>query len=305
MILTLSLDPMVEYLFPVKGLEMGRAYRPESMLTSVSARALNVARALNDLGEPVMAVVAAGGRRGREIEERLLEEGLPHRVVGVRRESRAGVTLYGQSSRTTVHGPRASLSDHDVEAVLATVRGLAPFRAIVLGGGTLRPDLYRRICAMGVPVVLDCCGPTMDDCIRVGNVLVACPDRYECLEVFGCEDPLKGARTLGRRGARWAVVLEDHPAEATYRTGGASYRVKAPDLPIIQPGGADDALLAGLIFALGRGPRRAIAFAAACGLHNMQRREVAHVDPAACEALATRIEVVEIGTRRSDRQVLV
>jgi len=304
MILTLTLDPMVEQLFPVPGLELGRAYRPATSLTTTSGTALNVARALNDLGEPVMAVVAAGGRRGREIEERLLDEGLPHRVVGVRRESRAGVTLYGQGSRTTVHGPRTALSDHDVEAVLATVRGLAPARAIVLGGGTLRPDLYRRICAMGVPVVLDCCGPTMNDCIRVGNVLVACPDRYECLEVFGCEDPLQGVRSLGRRGARWAVILEDHPALATYRTGGASYRVTAPDLPVIQPGGADDALLAGLIFAQGRGPRKAIAFAAACGLHNMQRIDVAHVDPAACEALAKRIEVVEIGKRRSDRQVL-
>jgi fructose-1-phosphate kinase PfkB-like protein len=296
---------MVEQLFPVPGLEMGRAYRPSSAHTAVTGHALNVARALNDLGEPVMAVVAAGGRRGREIEERLLAEGLPHRVVGVRRESRAGVTLYGQGSRTTVHGPRPALSDHDVEAILATLRGLAPARAIVLGGGTLRPDLYRRVCAMGVPMVLDCCGASMNDCIRVGNVLIACPDRYECLEVFGCEDPSKGARQLGKRGARWAVVLEDHPAQVTYRTGGASYRVQAPDLPVVQPGGADEALLAGLIFALGRGPRKAIAFAAACGLHNMQRVEVAHVDPSACEALAERLEVVEIGTRRSDRQILV
>lgn len=303
MILTLTLDPMVEQLFPVSGLELGRAYRPDSVLTVATGRGLNVARALNDLGQEVTAVVAAGGRRGREIEERLLDEGLPHRVVGVRRESRAGVTLYGRGSRTTVYGPRPALSDHDVEAVLATIRGMAPARCIVLGGGTTRPDLYRRICAMGVPVVLDCCGPSMQDCIRVGTVLVACPDRYECLEVFGCEDPLRGLRQLGRRGARWAVVLEDHPGEASYRTGGRTFRVRAPEVTPLQHGGADDALLAGLIAAMDRGPRRAIAFAAACGLHNLQRPEVAHLDPSACEALAGRIEVEEIGQRRSDRRV--
>jgi fructose-1-phosphate kinase PfkB-like protein len=296
---------MVEQLFPVPGLELGRAYRPDTALTTTSGRALNVARALNDLGETVMAVVAAGGRRGREIEERLLDEGLPHRVVGVRRESRAGVTLYGDGRRTTVYGPRPPLSDHDVEAVLATIRGLAPARAIVLGGGTLRPDLYRRICAMGVPMVLDSCGPSMNDCIRVGNVLVACPDRYDCLEIFGCEDPLQGARKLGKRGARWAVILEDHPVATVFRTGGASYRIEAPELPMIQPGGSDDALLAGLIFAMGRGPTKAIAFAAACGLHSMQRPDVAHLDPAACEALAQRIVVRELGPRRSERRVLV
>ena len=303
MILTLSLDPMVEHLYPVPGLELGRAYRPESLITAASGRGLNVARALNDLGENVVAVVAAGGRRGREIEERLLEEGLPHRVIGVRRESRAGVTLYGQASRTTVYGPRPSLSDNEVEAVLATIRGLVPARCIVLGGGTSRPDLYRRICAMGVPVVLDCCGASMQDCIRVGNVLVASPDRYECLEIFGCDDPLRGLKQLGQRGARWAVVLADHPAQATYRTGGRTFRVRAPEVEPLQHGGADDALLAGLIAAMDRGPQRAIAFAAACGLHNLQRPEVAHLDPSACEALAQRIEVEEIGTRRSDRQV--
>ena len=44
MILTLTLDPVVEYLFPVPGLQLGRAYRPESMHTAIFGAALNVAR---------------------------------------------------------------------------------------------------------------------------------------------------------------------------------------------------------------------------------------------------------------------
>ncbi|MFH1464341.1 MAG: PfkB family carbohydrate kinase [Pseudomonadota bacterium] len=295
MILTLSLDPAVEHLFPVPTLEPGRVYRTDKAFTTVSSRGINLARALHDLGARVTAVVVAGGRRGREIEERLIEEGLPHRIVGVRRESRVAVSLYGGGQRTAVQGVEPPLTDPDIEAVLATLRGLAPARCVALAGSTARPDLFRRVAAMGVPLVLACCGQALRDCLRVGNVLVAAPDRYECLDVLGCEDPLRGMRSLARGGARWAVVLEDDLASTTFRAGGRLYRVRGPGVEVLQPGGADDALLAGLIFALDRGPRRAVAFAVACGLHSLQRPDVAHVDPAACESLALQLEVEEIG----------
>ncbi len=299
MILTVTLDPLVEHCFPVKDLQHGRAYRPPSVHTTCSGRALNVARALNDLGEKVVAVTVAGGRRGRELEERLLDEGLPHRIVGVRRETRVGATLYGQGTRTTVYGPRPALSDPEVEAIIATIRGLVPARCVVLGGGASRPDLYRRVAALGVPLVLDSCGAAMHGCLKMGNVLVACPDRFDCLEVFGCEDPLAGLRELARKGARWAVIQDDHPAAAVFRTGGRVYRAHAPEVEIVHHGGADDAMLAGLIFGMNRGPGRAIAFAMACALHNLQRVEVGHLEPAACEALAQRIQVEELSSPRS------
>ena len=293
MIITVTINPMVEHFFPVSGLAVGRAFRPAESYTFATGKPLNVARALNDLGEEVVAVVAAGGRRGREIEERLLAERIPHRIVAVRRENRVGVTLYGGGHATTVYGPVLPMSDPDVEAIVAAVRGLLPARCLVIGGSTPRPELHTRLCALGVPVGLDICGPTLDDALRYGNILVAKPNRQECLDTLCIDDPQAAARELARRGARWAVVT-DGGGPAIFRTGGRVFRVTPPAVEVRHAVGSGDALLAGLLHAMPRGPTRAMAFAVACGSHSAGRPGVAQLDPGACEILARQIHVQEI-----------
>lgn len=294
MIVTVTTNPMVEHFFAVDRLEVGRIHRPGSARTWATGKPLNVARALTALGTEAIAVVAAGGRRGRELEERLYAERLPHRVVGIRAQNRVGTTVYGSGgTATSFYGPLAPLSDPDTEAIIAAVRGLLPARCVVLGGGSSRPDLHVRLCALGVPVVLDICGPSLGDALEIGNVLVAKPNRMECLESLGIDDPVQAARALGRKGARWAVVT-DGAGDAVFRTGGRSYRVTPPSVPVVHDVGCGDALLAGLLHAMDRGPSRAMAFAVACGSHNATRPDVARLDPQACEALAEKIEIRDV-----------
>ncbi len=302
MIVTITVNAMVEHFFPVAGFTPGRAYRPSHVRTWATGKGLNVARALNDLGAEVVAVVAAGGRRGREIEERILKEGIPHRIVGVRGENRVGTTIYGPDHVTTVYQDNPPLSDSDTEAILATVRGLLPARCIVLAGSTPRPDLYRRICATGVPVVLDICGPTLVEALSIGNVLVAKPNAQECLATFGLEDPSLATRLLARKGARWAIVT-DGAGAAIFRTGGREYLVQPPSVDVVHPVGCGDSLLAGLLFTSDRGPQKAMAFAVACGAHNASRPDVAHLDPAACERLSRQVEITPLGGSGGKRRV--
>lgn len=294
MIITVSIQPAVEHFFAVSPFRAGHQHQAAAGFTAATGPGLNVARALRDLGEEVTAVVSAGGRRGREIEERLLEEDLPYRIVGVRRENPAAVTVYDGGAHTSVGGGSGEFSDPDLEAVVATVRGLLPARCIVLGGVPPRSELYVRIAALGVPVVLHACGSHMEDLLRVGNVLVACADPQECLEVLGCEEPAAALRTMARGGARWAVVAEE-PGTAIYRTGSRTFRVEGLEARVALAAGATDAMLAGLLHALGRGPTRAIAFAAACGVHSLGREDVGNLEPTDCEALAAAAQVVEIG----------
>ena len=293
MIVTVTPSPMVEHLFPVPGFYAGGAYRPASGLTVATGKALNVARALMDLGEEVCAVLPVGGRRGREIAELVEREGIPSRFLPIGSESRVGFSAYDRGAVTTVYGPGPQLSDGDVETIVSAVQRLLPARCIVLAGRVAHPDLYPRLCSLGAPVVLDFSHPSFERCLALGNVLLAKPNRGECLELFGEDDPIVSARRLAKHGARW-VVVTDGSGAAIFRNGARTWRVVPPEVDVVHAVGCGDALCAGLLHARQRGPEAAIAFAMACGAHNASRPEVSRLDRAACEALAEKVVLERI-----------
>ncbi len=291
MFITVTANPMVEHFFPVDDLAAGGRHRPDKAWTFATGKGLNVARALKDLREDVVAVLAVGGRRGREIVERVECEGIRSRVVPVRGENRAGATIFAEGQHTTVYGPGPSLDDGDVEAIVANVRSLLPARCLVLSGSVNHPLLYPRLASLGVPMALDFCHPCLEECLKLGNVLVAKPNRREVGFLFGDDDPQRGAARLHDGGARWAIVT-DGAEPAVFQSGDLARRVFPPPIARrVHPIGSGDALLAGLLHAMPRGPEAAVAFAMACGAHNASRPEVAKLDPGACEALAKTVVI--------------
>ena len=208
----------------------------------------------------------------------------------MREENRAGATLFHQGAHTTIYGPAPGLSDGDVEALVATVRSLLPARCLVLAGSVQHPALYTRLASLGVPLALDFCHPCLDECMRLGDVLIAKPNRRELDILYGIADPVQGAGRLHGQRARWAVVT-DGAGPAIFQSGDVVRRALPLSVSPVHPVGCGDSLLAGLLHALPRGPEAAVAFAMACGAHNAARPEVAHLDRAACEALARQVVV--------------
>lgn len=293
MFITVTANPMVEHLFDVEDLGASNRHRPDKAWTFATGKGLNVARALHDLGEDVVAVMAVAGRRGREIVERVEAEGIRTRVVPVRGENRAGATLFHDGEHTTIYGPGPTIVDGDVEALVATVRSLLPARAVVIAGSVAHPTLYRRICTLGAPLALDFCHESFDECMKVGNVLVAKPNVRELGFMWDIDDPVVGAERLHDNGARWAVVT-DGAGPAIFRSGDVVRRVEPLAVKPVHPIGCGDSLLAGLLHALPRGPDQAVAFAMACGAHNASRPEVARLDASACEALARDVKITRL-----------
>ena len=292
MILTLTLNPMLEHLSRVDGFEAGNPFRPSASFSRyATGKPLNVGRALSDLGEDVMNVVAVGRAAGREIDESLEEEGLAHRLVTLKRESRRGFSVYDEHGAvTTVYGPPPRINDAEAETIIATVRSLLPARFIVIGGSTSRPDIFVRICALGVPVVLDTRGEALMSCLNSGTVFLAKPNLRECQASFDCRDPLAAASELKACGARWAVVT-DQEKEAVFYLGKSIYKVRPPKIELVHSIGSGDALCAGMLHAMDRPPKEMVAFGVACGAYAATRPDVAHLEKESCEHLAAQVEV--------------
>ncbi|MBK7758998.1 MAG: hypothetical protein IPI35_21910 [Deltaproteobacteria bacterium] len=296
MIVTVTVNPMAEHLFSVPHFEAPGDFRATEKARLIpTGKPLNVGRALHDLGEQVLNVVALGGRTGREIEELLEKERLPTRVVSLRRESRRGFTVFDEQGRTTtVYGPPPKLEDAEVEAIVAAVRSLMPIGKLVLGGSTSRLDLYPRLCELGVPVVLDCRGPALIDSLKASrDVILAKPNLKEVRATFGVHTAQEGLQALIDAGARSAVVT-DEGRDAWFRVCGRTFRARPPAVDVVHSVGCGDAVAAGLLKKMGRPAREMVAFAMACGAHAAGRADVASLNLTDCEELAREIEVQEV-----------
>lgn len=288
MIVTVTANPMVEHVFPVARLRQGHAHHPADGWTFATGKGLNVARALRHLGEEVMAVVATGGPRGLEVVRRLKQEDIPVRAAAVSGETRAGFVLYERGEVTTVYGPGPALTDEDVETVVAAVADVLPARLLILAGSVSHAELYPRLSALGVPLVLDFKHPSFRECLGGGDVLLAKPNRAECRFLLAEDDPVRASSLLTEAGAQWGVVT-DGDGPAIFRRLDEGWRVTPPAVEAVHPVGCGDALCAGLIHTLDRDPVDAVTFAMACGAHNASRSGIGHLDPAACETLAKSI----------------
>ena len=288
MIVAVNANPMVEYVFPLPALREGQAHHPKEAWAFATGKSINAARALHHLGEDVLTVVAAGGARGKEVVGRLRSEGLRVDPVPVSGESRIGFVTYHQGRVTTLYGPGSVLTNEEVDALVAKVATHLPARLLVLAGSVSHPDLWPRLAALDVPLVLDLQHPCFIDCLALGDVVIAKPNRHECRTLLGEPDPERAAELLAQHGAKWAVVTDGDQA-AVFRSGAQAWRVTPPTVRIHHPVGCGDALCAGLIHAQDRDPVDAIAFAMACGAHNASRPEIGVLDVDACETLARRI----------------
>ncbi len=291
MILTVTANPMVEHLFKVPGFQQHQDFRTSrSAQVVATGKPINCARALQDLGHQVMCVAPVGGSTGREIEELLEGEELPHRLVNIRAESRRGFTVYDELGQvTTVYGPAPALRDSEVDAIVATVRSLLPAQLLVLGGSSSRPDLYARLVTLGVPVVLDTRGEALERALAAGgDILLAKPNLRECRETFGSLDVERAVHELRARGAHNAVVT-DGANEAVFVLGDRTLRLRPPEVELVHTVGCGDALCAGWIHARDRPDEEAAAFAMACGAHAASRPGVSRLSLRSCEALAARI----------------
>ena len=286
MILSVTVNPMLEQLYEVPGFAVGRSYRLDSPGAVIgSGKPLNVTRALRDLGEEAEAVVALGGAAGAEIAGALSREGIPLHRVDLAAESRRGFTLFGGGTHSSVYGPPPEITDAEVDALVEKVASLLPVRFLVIGGSTPRPDIYARLCGLGAEVVLDTYGSSLLNALEAGSPFLAKPNLKECRKTFGTESVEEAAARLQAGGARWAVVT-DEGGKAAFWLGDTHFQVSPPEVEVVHSVGCGDALCAGLLHAVERDPADAVAFAMACGAHAASRPEVARLDSAACEALA-------------------
>lgn len=309
MILTATLNPVLDYFLEVDGIELDTPLRARRALWRAGGKGVNASRFIALLGGSTKAVVLAGGALGTEHARLCAGDGFECLSVPGVDSVRVNTVVSGADQRhvkANAPGPEAR-GDAVAMVAEAIAAEAASMRALVLGG-SLPPgvpaDALGRLAApaakRGVRVLVDAEG----DALARALVQKPCVVKINAAELSGATgcDPedeasvVRGAKALLARGVGAACITMGARG-AVFATAEGAWRGASPAQAGRRPVGAGDAALGALALALDRGDapmealRLAIAAGTASAMHWPERMPTAQE----VEALrvATRVEEVD------------
>ena len=316
MIVTVTLNAALDRTVRVPNFQLGARHRADSSLRLPGGKGVNVARALKNLGQPVIATGLAGGRTGLHIIEELTSEGILNDFVRISDESRTSTAVIdptnNQQTEINEYGP--SVQAAELAVLVDKIRYLSRGADVFVLAGSLPRDvpgdyyetLLRELRRERMVTAVDASGPSLRAALG-GEPGVVSPNVREAEEIvgheFGDEDDMAaGAATLAQMGAETALIHHEDGCVASVRTDagkrGSVYRARLPRrADVVSTVGSGDAFLAGYLSARygHQPPEAALALAVACGAANTQRFGAGVFDPADVESLMRRVDVERVG----------
>lgn len=258
MILCVCPSPALDVTYHVEHLVPGATVRVASVAERPGGKAVNVARVLHALGEPVLVVAPVGGDTGVQLRHGLGHLGLEARLVPDAVPTRRTVTVVEtDGSATCLTEP--ALTRCWAELLEAVDASLPQAEVMVVGGRLpdgVPADALRTLVRLardrGVPIVADTHGPALLEVLEAGCDVVK-PNATELEGVTGDPDVGRAARDLCERYG--AVVVVSRGSEGVLAvTPNGAWEARPGDVVTGNPTGAGDALVAALARALAHDP---------------------------------------------------
>jgi 1-phosphofructokinase family hexose kinase len=288
MILTITPNPSIDYLFEAETLCWDDANRVEMPRRRAGGQGINLTRAARVLGADSVALGLFGGAAGTELKSLLQREDTPFIAVPIEDDTRVffGVreTDTGRSMLVNPRGPSLSAADRErlLKAVEDACARLQP-RWVVCSGSVPRglgADLYAHIAqiahACEAHFVADCDGEALANAVTAGCDLIA-PNRHEAerltyTAVKGLQQAIAAARALCSVADNVFLKLGADGAIAASRKG--CWIACGPAMQSGSAVGAGDAFLAAALVAKEKGAplSEALRSAVAAGTAVLQSR---------------------------------
>ena len=291
---------------------LGRRHRSVESRTVAGGKGINVARALNLLGRPVIATGFVGGPTGARVLEQMGEESVLTDFTEIAAETRINLAVIDPTSgeQTEINERGPAVSPEEVQRLFDRIAYLAGGVKICVLAGSVPPgagdDLYARLIAdlnrRGIPVVLDAEGEAMLEGVRAGASMVT-PNEREAEELAGQEfedrgDLAHGVLELVRLGATEAAITRPDGCVAAVGEGNSRrlLEVHTEPLEAVSSVGSGDAFLAGYVAARyeGRSPEECLAYGVACGAESTQHFGAGTVDRNQVERLLGEVSVHDL-----------
>lgn len=276
MIYTVTLNPSIDYIVHVDGLQLGELNRMQSDLKLPGGKGINVSRILSRLGVENTALGFLGGFTGDFLRETLASENITTDFVQVTGDTRINIKLK-HGEETEINGQGPMITPEEADELCRKLDSLAAGDIVVLSGsvpsslGGMYYDRLIEACGrIGVRFVLDTTGEAMLRGVSHRPLLIK-PNHHELAELFNVEinsidQIIYYGKKLQEQGAEHVLVSMAGDGAVLITKKGV-YRSNVPQGTVRNSVGAGDSMIAGFVGAWAQGGDVMEAFATgvACG----------------------------------------
>jgi 1-phosphofructokinase family hexose kinase len=264
-IVTVTLNAGLDRTLTVPNFQLGHRHRASQGMTIAGGKGINVARALKELGVPVVATGLAGGRTGTRVVEELTAEAILNDFVRIADESRTTTAVVDPTAQsyTEINEWGPHVEPEELAMLLDKLAYLSQGAEVVVFAGTLPRgvadgffaeairDLQRR----RVRTVLDSDGEPLRLGIEAEPFLVS-PNQREAESLVGQEfrddeDTMMALEGIANLGARNVLITSEYVCFGLFREERRRllYRAEAPKIEPVSAVGSGDVLLAAFLAA--------------------------------------------------------
>jgi len=269
-LITITPNPVLDKTVTVKNIIFDEMSRATSVQEDWGGKGFNVSRALHAMGAESLAMGFIGGVTGEKLQQGLHALGIKTDLVSIAGETRTNIVITEAESERYIKVNEAgpTLQPVEIHAFFERVRKRVKPGDLWVLCGSLPPgtpenfyaNLVTLIQSYGAKALLDTSGAPLQLGLASHPFLVK-PNAIEAAMITGCPiTTLTNARTaahlLHQAGAAMvALSLGAQGMILAYKRDSqvAMLHAVPPQVQVMHPTGAGDALLAGIIYALDQG----------------------------------------------------
>lgn len=270
MVLSVTLNPCVDYTLFVKQLQTGDTNRIVRQEVDAGGKGVNLSRVVAELGLETAATGFLGGNPGQFVRRVLREQGVVDEFLEVSSETRRNFSIESievEVAPTTFNAAGEPVSPEDWTRLQERVSNLAAKANWVAMGGSLPPGvpveaylvLGNLARAAGARILLDADGEAMRAALPLKPDLIK-PNQHEAERMLNRsieseEEILQAACDLQAfvEPENGMVLLSLGEAGAVLAAQGKIWRGTSPNVKAISTIGAGDSFLAGFLVGLQKG----------------------------------------------------
>jgi 1-phosphofructokinase family hexose kinase len=262
MIATVTANLALDRTLLAPGFRVGRSQTATRSESQAGGKGINVARALQALGVPVLVMGFKGGAMGEIIRRSLEQEDLPHLLTPIAAESRICTAIVDPEAGTAteVNDPGPEVTPLETKRFMQHFDQVTATARLVVLSGSLPPalpagfyaTLIARAAQRGVPCILDTKGAALRHGLEAGPLAVK-PNQVEALELLGSAIDLRdraAVRAALPPADATILAITQGEAGATLHAPEGSFLARAPRIRTQNTVGAGDCFVAGMAAAL-------------------------------------------------------
>ena len=263
MVLTVTLNPLLERRLFFDSVELGVSNRSGKELFTCGGKGINVSRQLNFLGEKNSALTFLGGNNGKILRHCLTQDKIDFTVISTKSETRsADIIIEEENNRvTTFFGMNSNITTEEAADFKHKLDKMIQNCSIVVFAGSSPCGATDDIFPYGIELanrydkisILDTYGPHLTDCINSGpTVIHNNVDEVEKSFRISLDDEkarLEYLHELYSKNIK-LMFLSDGANSLYAEKFDFNYKADPPKVNVIDATGSGDAFVAGIAYGL-------------------------------------------------------